>query len=339
MGVILEPTERSFENVAVLNPGCYQEGKFVHIFYRAISKSHRSCFGYAKLKGPTEVVERWKHPIMTRDYEYEKKGIEDPRIVKIGSRFYMTYVAHDGKNAVAAYAVSRDLKNFEKKGIISPEIKYDRAADIFRQEKLKDRYFMFESFYEEFASPDVLLWEKDVCLFPKKIHGKFAMIHRILPDIQLVYFNTFSELKRKKFWKNYLSQLAKFVVLENKYWFESRNIGGGTPPIETKDGWLIIFHSVEELNKSRVYHASAALLSKRDPRKVIGRLNYPLFSPEEKWEKSGFVNNVVFPTGTAVFGDDLYIYYGAADRVIGVAKVKTAELVKELKRQGKHGSI
>ena len=339
LGVILEPTERSFENVAVLNPGCYQEGEYVHIFYRAISKSHRSSIGYAKLKGPTEVVERWKHPIMARDFEYEKKGIEDPRVAKIGNRFYMTYTAHDGKNAVGAYAVSRDLKNFEKKGVISPQIKYDKAADMFRREKLKDRYFMFEAFYEEFAGHDILLWEKDLCVFPKKIDGKFAMLHRILPDVQIIYFNSFADLKKKSFWEQYLSRLAENVVLENKFWFESRNIGGGATPIETEDGWLIIFHAVEELNKSRVYRASAALLNKKDPRKVIGRLDYPLFSPEEKWEKNGFVNNVVFPTGTAIFGDDLYIYYGAADRVIAAAKVNLKDLIRELKKKGKNGTI
>ena len=127
------------------------------------------------------------------------------------------------------------------------------------------------------------------------------------------------------------------MVLENKYWFESRNIGGGAPPIYTKDGWLIIFHTVEELNKARIYHASAALLDKRNPFKVIGRLSMPLFSPEESWEKErfegleGLVNSVVFPTGTAVFGKDLYIYYGASDSKIAVAKVNLNELLKKLK--------
>jgi predicted GH43/DUF377 family glycosyl hydrolase len=147
----------------------------------------------------------------------------------------------------------------------------------------------------------------------------------------MVFFKSFEELKERKFWKNYLKQLYKNVVLENKYWFESRNIGGGAPPIYTKDGWLIIFHTVEELNKVRIYHASAALLDKRNPFKVIGRLNVPLFSPEESWEKEGFVNNVVFPTGTAVFKKDLYIYYGASDDKIAVAKVNLNELLKKLK--------
>jgi len=337
LGVILKPIDNLFERKAVLNPGIYQEGEFVHIFYRAIGENNNSTIGYAKLKGPTEVVERKEVPIISQTYDYEKKGVEDPRITKLGKIFYLTYVAHDGKNALTAYATSYDLKTWKKRGIISPLITYNAATSLFKKEKLKDRYLMFETFYEELSGKDVLLWFKDVFLFPKKIKGKFAMLIRILPDIQIVFFKRFKELKERSFWKNYLKQLSSHVVLENKYWFESRNIGGGAPPIYTKDGWLIIFHTVEELNKARIYHASAALLDKRNPFKVIGRLSMPLFSPEESWEKErfegleGLVNSVVFPTGTAVFGKDLYIYYGASDSKIAVAKVNLNELLKKLK--------
>jgi predicted GH43/DUF377 family glycosyl hydrolase len=335
LGIILAPTENRFESQSVLNPGVYQDGEFVHIFYRAIDGRKNSSVGYAKLKGPTKVVERWEKPIIKRDFEYEKRGVEDPRVVKLGDTFYLTYVAHDGRNAIFAYATSKDLKNWEKHGVISAQITYDEAAKAFRKEKLKDRYFMFESYYEEFGGKNLLLWEKDAFIFPEKIKGKFALIHRILPDIQIAYFKNFKELGDKKYWKTYLKNLSKFVILENKYWFESRNIGGGAPPLKTKDGWLLIYHAVEELNKARIYHASAALLDLKDPTKLIGRLNRPLFSPVEDWEKHGFVDNVVFPTGTAVFEKDLYIYYGTADKFVAVAKVNLNDLLEELKTLGK----
>ena len=331
LGIVLEPTSNLFERRAVLNPACYQDGEFVHMFYRAIDDHNDSTIGYAKLKGPTKVVERRNIPFISRSYDYESRGVEDPRIVKIGKTFYITYVAHDGKNALTAYATSHNLRTFKKRGIISPLVTYDFAASLFRQERLKDRYFMFQAYYEELAGKDVLLWFKDLFLFPRKINGKFAMLARILPDIQIVFFENFKELKERSFWKRYLKKLSSKVVLENKYWFESRNIGGGAPPIYTEEGWLTIFHTVEELNKARIYHASAALLDKNNPLKVIGRLNKPLFSPEEAWEKEGFVNDVVFPTGTAIFGKDLYIYYGASDDKIAVAKVNFNELIKNLK--------
>ena len=332
LGVVLKHTSLPFENQAVLNPTCWQEGNFVHMLYRAVNKKMKSCVGYARLEGPLKVESRWKKPVIEREYKYEKKGVEDPRVVKVGDTFYITYVAHDGKNAVTALAVSKSLIKFKKKGIISPHITYDEAEDLFRNSKLKDKYFFFESYYKDKAGKDVLLWEKDIFLFPEKFNGRFAMIHRILPDIQIIYFKNFKQLNLK-YWKKYLKRLSNYVVLENKYWYESRNIGGGCPPIKTKKGWLLIYHGVEELNKIKRYHAGAALLDLKNPKKVIGRLKEPLFSPDKPWEKRGDVNNVVFPTGTAIFGDQLYIYYGAADKRIAVAAVNLNSLIKELTKQ------
>ena len=303
LGPVLGPTENDFENFAVLNPGVWQDGNSVHLFYRAIDKNFKSCIGYARLNGPTEVAERWDKPIMRREYDYESKGVEDPDITKLGDTYYMTYVAHDGKNARTAYAVSKDLKNFEKKGIISAEISYHEAKKLFQKTRLKDAYTFFATYYEKQAGEDVMVWHKDFSFFPKKIGGKYALLHRILPDIQIAFFDNFKELSTKKFWRNHIKNLADYVVLENKHWFESRNMGGGCPPIETENGWLLIFHCVEEKNMGRIYHASAAILDKENPLKVIGRAHEPLFSPGREWEKRGLVSNVVFPTGTAQFGN------------------------------------
>jgi len=87
---------------------------------------------------------------------------------------------------------------------------------------------------------------------------------------------------------------------------------------------------VEETHKGLVYSACAALLDLNNPARELARLPYPLFSPEYEWELSGEVNNVVFPTGTSLFGDTLFIYYGAADTLIACASLKLSELVAEL---------
>jgi predicted GH43/DUF377 family glycosyl hydrolase len=110
-------------------------------------------------------------------------------------------------------------------------------------------------------------------------------------------------------------------------------LGAGCPPIETEDGWLLIYHGVEETSIGRTYHAEAAMLQIDNPQIEISRLKEPLFSPTKDWEKDGEVNNVVFPTGFALFEKDLYIYYGAADRHIAVAKVNIEELKLELRKQ------
>ena len=331
LGVVLEPTDNLFEKKAVLNPGIWQDGSRVYVFYRAVDEDFCSTIGYAVLDGPTNVVERWDRPILWGTAPYETKGMEDPRIVKIGKTFYFFYVAHDGKNALTAYATSKDLKTFAKQGIISPRIPYSEFRDLSNELQLKDAYSLFASYYQEEAGHDVLVWHKDVFPFPRKIGERYALLHRILPDIQVAFFDNFRQLKKQEFWIQHLKTLPEHVVLENKHWFESRSIGGGCPPIETEEGWLIIFHTVEARNKGRVYHACAALLDKENPLKVIGRLHEPLFSPTEEWEKAGFVSNVVFPTGSTVFGDTLYIYYGAADQRIAVAAVNIKELLSEIK--------
>ncbi len=341
-GVILEPTDQDFEALAVLNPGVWKsdDGK-IHLFYRAVDQNHISTIGYARLQGPTTIAERRNRPVIAPERDIERSGVEDPRITKIGETFYLTYVAHDGKNAVTAYATSQDLKTFERKGIISPRITYHEVKEMFHDacfgnRCLKDAYYLFAAYYEEHAGADVLLWGKDMMLFPKKINGKFAMFLRTLPDIQIVFFENFSDLNNPEFWREYFKKLPEFVVLENTHWFENRHIGGGAPPIELPEGWLTIFHTAEETNKGRVYRACAALLDKENPLRVLGRLHEPLFGPDEQWEQTGEVHNVVFPTGTARFDDELYIYYGAADKRIAVASVSIRELVRELLDPTKH---
>jgi len=121
-------------------------------------------------------------------------------------------------------------------------------------------------------------------------------------------------------------------VLDPLFWFENRYIGGGCPPIETKDGWLIIYHAVEGTPLGKIYHASAALLDLKNPLKVLGRLKKPLFSPSSSWERNGSVRDVVFPTSALIKNDRLYIYYGAADKLIAVKSVDLAELLTELKK-------
>lgn len=330
-GILLEPTDLEFENQAVLNPTCLQQGNKIHMFYRAVKKGNYSSIGYCLLDGPLNVVKRAKKPVLNYEHDYEKHGVEDPRIVLLEDTYYLFYTAYDGKNATIAYASSKDMKNWQKHGIISSRITYDEAEDLFRQtkHKLKEKYFFFESYYKDKVSPDVLLWEKDGFILPQKINGKFAMIHRILPEIQIIYFNNFKDLT-DDYWREYYKKLGDYVVLEQKYGYESRNIGAGGPFLETEKGWLMIYHAVEDTNKGKIYHASAALLDKDDPTKVLGHLSKPLFSPTKDYELKGDINNVVFPTAQILFDDKLYIYYGAADKRIAVASCSLSELLNEL---------
>lgn len=337
-GILLSPSELDFENNGVLNPGIYQENGQVHIFYRAVENGNLSTIGYAKTEGPLKLIERNTKPIITRDFDYEKRGVEDIRIVKIEDTYYLTYTAYDGINAMGALATSKDLKHFEKKGIITPFINYPQYKyhlEHCNQEKLNPKYYHYYKLFENIGlinEKHRYLRDKDIVLFPRKINGKFVMLHRIWPGIQIVYFEDWKDLT-KSFWEDYLKNLHEYIVLDPKYNFELNYIGAGCPPIETKEGWLLIYHGVCEMQVGRCYHAAAALLDLNEPEKEISRLKVPLFSPTEEWEQHGVVDHVVFPTGTALFGDDLYIYYGAADKHTAVAKVSLQELLDELKNQ------
>lgn len=337
-GIILGPTEREFENNGVFNPGIYQDGNTVHILYRAVQNGNFSTIGYAKTDGPLKITKRNNQPLITRDFDYEKQGVEDPRIVQIEDTYYIMYTAYDGINTLGALATSKDLINFEKQGIITPQVNYQEYEELVKccdQHGLNPKYHRYYRLFDRIGLTSDqlrLLRDKDVVFFPRKINGKFAMLHRIWPGIQIVYFDHWKDLTIV-FWKDYLKNLTDYIVLDPKGTFEANYIGAGGPPIETDDGWLLIYHGVQETTEGRIYHAKAALLHIDKPEIEISRLLYPLFSPTKKWEKHGVVDNVVFPTGHALFGDNLYVYYGAADKYTGVAKLSLKRLLQELRKQ------
>ncbi len=309
-----------------------QEGESVHLFYRSVQKGNFSTIGYCRLDGPLTVAERWNEPFMVPEFEYEKHGVEDPRIVKIDDQYYLSYTAYDGTNARGALATSKDLMHFKKQGLIVPPITFARFISLVKSDGIDERYYHDNKFYNPNADPEkkVMLWDKNVVFFPRRIKGNLVFLHRIRPGIQIVSVKSLADLT-KEFWKNYFLKLQEHILIDPLFAHESSYIGGGCPPIETEHGWLLIYHGAEETAKGTVYSAcAAALLNLDNPEKVISRLPYALFSPEYEWELKGDVNNVVFPTGTALFGDTLFIYYGAADTVIACASVNLHELVSEL---------
>jgi len=332
-GIMLQKTTLSFENEAVLNPAAIRDEEYVHLFYRAVRNGNYSSIGYCKLKGLFTIEERFDAPVIFPEFEYEKHGVEDPRIVKIDDLFYLTYTAFDGVNALGALAVSTDLLHWEKKGIIVPQLTYEEFKDLAEANgAINDKYLRYNGNIHIVADngKKLLLWDKNVIFFPRRIDGKLIFLHRIKPDIQiLVSLNSLDELS-PAFWRNYFLQFKDSIVLSPKYDHEISYVGGGCPPIETAQGWLVIYHGVHDTLKGFVYSACALLLNLDNPKIEIARLPYPLFYPEFKWELKGEVNNVCFPSGAVVFDDTLYIYYGAADEQIAYASINISELLTEL---------
>lgn len=332
-GILLKKTELDFENEGVLNPAAIREGQFVHLLYRAVSTGNHSSIGYCKLDGPLFIESRNKTALLSPEFDYESQGLEDPRIVKIDDTYYLTYTGYDGVNALGCLATSKDLVHFERKGIIVPQLTYEEFNRLIGAEGISnEKYYRYNQHNHilEKQGTKMLIWDKNVIFFPRRINGNLTFLHRIRPEIQIVTsFKNFEELT-PEFWEDYFLNFNDYVVMKPKYAHEVSYIGGGCPPIETEQGWLLIYHGVQDSIKGYVYSACAALLDLENPQKEIARLPYPLFVPEFHWELKGEVNNVCFPTGAVVFDDTLYIYYGAADERIACASMSLSELVNEL---------
>ena len=332
-GIILQKTALHFENEGVLNPAAIREGEFVHLLYRAVSTGNHSSIGYGRLEGPLKILFRNDTPLLVPEFEYESHGIEDPRIVKIEDTYYLTFTAFDGVNALGCLATSTDLIHFERKGIIVPKITYEEFNALAEtNETIHEKYFRFNE-HKGILEKDgikMLVWDKNVILYPRKINGKFYFMHRIRPEIQIVIgIEKFEELT-PDYWRNSFLNYNDYIFLSPKYDHEISYVGGGCPPIETPEGWLIIYHGVKDSLEGYVYSACAALFDLDNPVVELARLPYPLFRPEFHWELKGEVNNVCFPTGAVIFDERLYIYYGAADERIACASIQLSELITEL---------
>ncbi|MBC8045400.1 MAG: pesticidal protein Cry7Aa [Fimbriimonadaceae bacterium] len=330
-GIILQKTNLVFEDTGVLNPAVIMEGNTIHLFYRAVRKGNYSSIGYCKLSDPVKVTGRNDIPLLFTQFEYESHGLEDPRIVKIDDLFYLTYTAYDGINALGAWATSKDLQHFDKQGLIVPQVSFEEFSLLAESKQpLNEKYIRYNASDRlKKHHKKVLMWDKNVIFFPRRINGKIYFLHRIKPDIQIVSIYDMQELT-KEFWDNYLLHFHEHIVLAPKHLHEVSYIGGGCPPIETEHGWLLIYHGVHDTTKGFMYTACVALLDLEDPQKEIARLPYALFKPEHNYELKGYVNNVCFPTGTILLDDTLYIYYGAADEQIACASVSLSELLSEL---------
>lgn len=329
-GIILSNSENDFDGHAVLNPACIKVNNELHMFYRAVDKKMVSTIGHCKFKYD-KVIYRSQKPILAPENPEEKLGLEDPRISKIDDSYYLTYSIFDGKNVLQAYATATALPNFTKQGLMLPKITFGEIKNIFEQNDLKcaKKYLTYQKKYLPDIKDNEYIWVKNAILLPKKIKGQYAIIHRMLPGIHIVFFDDFAQLTCD-FWKKYISELDDHTMFYPKYDFENQHIAPGIPPLETYLGWIFFYHAVEETKKGLIYRTACALLDKNNPQRVIGRLDYPLFGPTELWEKCGDVNNVVFPSSAIMNGENIDIYYGAADTYIAMCSVNCDDLLTAL---------
>ncbi len=286
-----DPTS-DWECYNVFNPGVLVHNGLFHMYYRAQGLDWISRIGYA-VSADGVHWNRLRQPVLAPVDGSDSRGLEDPRVVEIEGVFYMTYTAygrefqgpgkptHTGGGVLPMIACSRNL------------ITWERIGPIVRGED-----------------------DKDHVLFPCKIKGKYAALHRRWPDVWIAY----SEDLRT--WPEEWMAPVYGPRPENDW--DYRSVGSNGVPIETSEGWLVLNHGYDQ---GHVYKWGAALLDLDDPTRVIRRPKAPIFWPEELWELRGDVPNVVFSNANPVVNDTVYVFYGGGDHVIGLATCSLKSLL------------
>jgi predicted GH43/DUF377 family glycosyl hydrolase len=217
-------------------------------------------------------------------------GIEDPRITWIEemSRWAICYTAYSKGGPLVALAVTKDFVSFERLGpVMTPE-------------------------------------DKDAALFPVKFGNRWAMIHRPVPRSPLlgahIWLSFSPDLKH---W----GQHVEIIQARNGGWWDANKIGLCAPPMQTREGWLILYHGVRTTASGSIYRLGLALLDLEDPTCVIRRTDEWIFGPKAHYEREGDVDDVVFPCGWIKKGNTLLIYYGAADSRLCLATAEFDELM------------
>jgi predicted GH43/DUF377 family glycosyl hydrolase len=230
------------------------------------------------------------------EYPEELWGIEDPRVTYVPElqQYAVAYTSYSRGGPGVSLALTKDFHSFERYGVI--------------------------------ASPD----DKDAALFPHKIGGRWALIHRPMTALGAHIWISYSPDLRH--WGGHK------VILEARRgaWWDANKIGLTSPPIETSRGWLVLYHGVKTTASGALYRLGLALFDLQQPDKCLLRGDSWIFGPETDYEQRGDVHDVVFPCGHTVGpqGDTLNIYYGAADSCVALAHSSVSSLLAWLEIDG-----
>jgi beta-1,2-mannobiose phosphorylase / 1,2-beta-oligomannan phosphorylase len=316
---ILKPDSRNWwETKAVFNSAAIYEGNKVHILYRAIGETDHSLLGYASSPDGFHISERLDKPAYIPREPFEGVnslphgwntgcspyisggggggGCEDPRLTRIKDRVYLTYVAYDGYSSPRVALSSIDIDDFLQK-------KWDWKKPVL-------------------ISPPHIV-DKNACLLPEKINGKFVIFHRIFPNILIDFVDDLDFDGKTRWLEGHFK-----ISVKNSSW-DNLKVAAGPPPIKTKDGWLFIYHAIDVKDDGR-YKIGAMLLDIKEPMRVLARTKQPILEPLEIYENEGLKAGVVYPCGAVVLSDRLFVYYGGADMVTCVATANINELLTSL---------
>lgn len=321
---ILKPNPANeWENFCVLNPAVvYDEarGEFV-MLYRAAgdTEMHHIHLGLATSKDGFNFKRQSDKPVFSPSIDGPDAGcVEDPRLVKFGDWYYMTYAARP-------YAPGRywSYEALRKRTWLNPPA--DGPAYLKSNLTLTHLAITqdFVNYKRLGRITDTRDDDRDVILFPEKINGKFVRLSRP------IRFGEGYPCAKPSIWIAFSDDLMEWsnpsLLMQGQSEWESLKIGGSCPPLRTNKGWLHLYHGVSA--KDRGYRVGAVLLDLEHPERIIARTRDFIMEPEHDFETKGIYNGCVFPTGNVIRNDTLYVYYGAADKYICAATVGLTDLV------------
>jgi len=317
---VLEPIAAHWwESEAVFNPAAVYEDGRVHLLYRALGRDGVSRIGYASSLDGIHFDERLPYPIFTpsRDFttahagrvypalSYNTQsyasgggwgGSEDPRLVRLEDRMYMTFTAFDGWGFLRMAMSSISAQNFMEK-------KWKWAAPVL-------------------LSPPGEI-QKNWLLFPEKINGKYAILHSVSPAIGIEYVDNLEVFDGNTFITGSVRSGGR-----PGHW-DSVVRGAGAPPLKTAHGWLLLYHGFDANHPQVGYKVGAMLLDLKDPTKILYRSSAPILESKE-WYENDWKPGVTYASGTVILGKDLLVYYGGGDRRIALAKANLDDFLRSL---------
>jgi len=330
-GIVLTPDyDKRHEAGGVLNPAVASYNGKSYLLYRSVDTvpHNYSRIMVAELRpdGPdgNMIAHRLDICALEPQEPYEKwgvgngGGVEDPRVTPMADgSFVMAYAAYGagpGGEATPRIALARshDLLHWERLGLVA-----------YTPLELSGRNGRHTIDMQTVSN-------KDAAVFPQKIGGRYVLMHRPTFSSEVAQDTGISP----SIWFSYSTDLITWtdhhLIMSKEQAWESMKVGGGTPPVRTPQGWLIVYHGVEgesDLDPNRVYRAGVVLLAADEPQRILYRSVEPVLSPDTNMEQVGVVNNVVFPTGVlTTTGGHLQVFYGMADAAIGMAETVLAVL-------------
>ena len=285
---VLAPQGDGWEAAGTFNPSVVRHDGKIVMLYRAQDRNGISRLGYATSPDGIRFTRR-PEPVLSPETDYETGGgVEDPRLVRFGDTYYLTYTGYNKKDAQLCLATSKDLVHWDRMGVILPAY--------------KGRWNVG--------------WTKSGAIVPEKIDGKYWM-----------YFLGTAADKTDQMGLAYSVDLVHWtealdvpVLPRRPGRFDSRVVEPGPAPIVTADGIVLVYNGADD---ALVYRTGIARFDRTDPRRVLSRTDTPVFAPEAAWEKAGQVPNVVFVEGMVRQGSRWLLYYGGADKYVGVAAAAT----------------